>query len=223
MTAITLLFLQKYLSEETERRIAEAEPEGVNVVVFSRSMSADSVLTADALALREFPEHLMSQHWLQQHQIAQFIGQRLRYAVEAGEPLTQSMLINSQFSGLSRQLPEDFYAVTLTANEVALHNGLLSVGDKVDVIFKETTMSGESKQHSFVAVEVFSLGVNNSEGSYAANNITLLIPANDIADFTRYQKDDYALWVRPTQMAETKRYWKPKQPVSRILQWQGGR
>ena len=34
MTALTLLFLQKYLSEETERRIAQAEPEGTSVVVF---------------------------------------------------------------------------------------------------------------------------------------------------------------------------------------------
>ncbi|MBL4742711.1 Flp pilus assembly protein CpaB [Idiomarina aquatica] len=222
MTAITLLFLQKYLSEETERRLAEAEPEGIKIVVFARALAADTTVSAEVLALREFPEHLISQQWLQQHQLAPFIGQSLRYAVDAGEPLTQAMLINTQFNGLSRQLPEGFYAVTLTASEVTLHNGLLAVGDSVDVIFKETTMSGEAKQHSFSAVEVFSLGGNGGSGNYAANNITLLIPASDIADFTRYQKDEYALWVRPSEMAEDTEHWRPTLPASRILQWQGG-
>lgn len=223
MTAITLLFLQKYLSEETQRRLAEAEPEGINVVVFSRALPADAPISAEVLALREFPEHLLSQQWLQQHQIAPLLGHRLRYAVEAGEPMTQAMLINNQFDGLSRQLPDGFYAVTLAANEVALHNGLLNVGDRVDVVFQETTMTGEKRQHSFVAIEVFSLGGHAGQGQYSGNNITLLIAAADIAAFSRYQKDDYALWVRPTEMPADKTLWQPIKPVSRILDWQGGR
>ena len=223
MTAITLLFLQKYLSEETERRLAEAEPEGVNVVVFSQALPADAVINAEVLALREYPEHLISQHWLQQHQLGSLLGQRLRYAVEAGEPMTQSMLINDQFNGLSRQLPAGFYAVTLAANDVALHNGLLAIGDRVDVVFKQTTLSGEQRQQTFINIEVFSLGGSTDQQRYTGNNITLLVPASNIAEFSRYQKDDYALWVRPTEMPSNPSIWHPKKPVSRVLDWQGGR
>lgn len=223
MTAITLLFLQKYLSEETQRRIAEAEPDGIAVVVFARAVGADEQLSTAALALREFPEHLVGQHWLQQHQIAELLGQRLKYSVEAGEPLTRTMLRANQVSGLSRQLPSGFYAATLTATEASLHNGLLAVGDKVDVVFSEPLSGGNVRQHSFTDLKVFDLGQQRANEAYAIQNITLLVPKAQIAQFTRYQRDQYALWVRAADMSPGTAQWQPVVPASQVLDWTGGR
>ena len=186
-------------------------------------MQADEQVFIDHLAVREFPQHLVSEQWLQQHQISDLIGQRLKYKVEQGEPLTRSMLVTDQFSGLSRQIPDDHYAVTLTATEVARHNGLLAVGDKIDLIFHQQTLTGEIIQHSFTDLRVFDLGGNNDGYAAAANGITILVPAQRIAAFTRYQKDNYSLWVRPTMMASGKTQWRPVAATSKVLEWQGGR
>lgn len=221
MTALTLLFLQKYLSEETQRRLAEAEPEGIAVVVFARTMQADEQVFAESLALREFPEHLISAQWLSQQEVVDLLGQRLKYDVEQGEPLTRAMLISNNFAGLSRQLPADHFAVTIPATEEARHNGLLAVGDKVDITFTDDERLGSVHQHTFTDLSIFDLGATEGDYGQIMAGITLLVPAADIAAFTRYQKDNYALSVRSRQMNSTLTIWKPVAPTARILSWQG--
>ena len=218
MTVLTLLFLQKYLSEETQRRLAQAEPQGVAIVVFGESMQADQQLFAENLALREFPEQLVSAHWLQQDQVGGLIGRRMKYAVAQGEPLTESMLMAQQLGGLSRQLPDDFYAVTIAATESALHNGLLAVGDTVDVVFKSESFGQQVQQHVFSNLRVFDLG--RQEEGYSSGGITLLVSKADIAKFTRYKNDDYALWVRPQTLPEPTHWWQPIAPAAQVLSWQ---
>ena len=221
MTALTLLFLQKYLSEETQRRLAEAEPEGIAVVVFARAMQADEQVFADALALREFPEHLISSQWLSQQQVAGLLGQRLKYDVQQGEPMTEAMLISNNFAGLSRQLPADHFAVTLPATDVARHNGLLAVGDRVDITFAEDSQQGDVRQHTFSNLSIFDLGATDGDYGHAFAGITVLVPAAEIATFTRYQNDNYALSVRAKQMNSSLSIWQPVAPSARILSWQG--
>ena len=220
MTVITLLFLQKYLSEETERRIQQAEPEGQSVVVFARPMEADEQVYAEAVAVRDFPQHLVSSQWLSSSEIAELLGQRLKYAVKQGEPLTRAMLISNNFAGLSRQLPKDHYAVTLSSVEGARHNGLLAVGDRVDVVFYTHLPNGQREQRSFTDLAVFDLG--SEQQNYAATTgITLLVPEQQIREFTHFRTDEYSLWVRPTSLAENSDRWQPVTPPTRVLSWTG--
>ncbi|MGM0480573.1 MAG: Flp pilus assembly protein CpaB [Pseudomonadota bacterium] len=222
MTAITLLFLQKYLSEETQRRLQQAEPESVPIVVFSQALTEDQMLVAEALALRDYPQHLVSNQWLMADDIGALLGRRLKYGVNQGEPLTEAMLIQQNFAGLSRQLPEHHYAVTLPSSEVARHNGLLAVGDRVDLVFYRHLNNGERAQQAFTNLEVFDLGAREAgydSGYGAALGITLLVPAESIRLFSHYRNDDYSLWVRASAMSGQQLDWQPVVPPTRILSW----
>ncbi|WP_404402425.1 Flp pilus assembly protein CpaB [Idiomarina seosinensis] len=222
MTGITLLFLQKYLSEETQRRLQQAEPESLAIVVFARAVSEDEPLVAEALAVRDYPQHLVSDQWLTAADIGPLLGRRLKHDVSQGEPLTATMLIAHNFAGLSRQLPQHHYAVTLPSSDVARHNGLLAVGDSVDVVFYRQQPDGERAQQVFTDLTVFDLG-SSSDGydtSYsAALGITLLVPAESIRLFSHYQRDDYSLWVRASEMAARHSVWQPVAPPAQILSW----
>lgn len=219
MTAVTLLFLQKYLSEETERRLQQAEPASQSVVVFVRSVAANEQLSAEQLALREFPQHLVSSHWLLADEVGGLLGQRLRYSVQQGEPLTRAMLLNDRQVGLSQRVPDGHYAVTLAAQDEARHNGLLAVGDKVDVVFYSHLMGGERVQHSFVGLTVFDTGKQMSASLLPG--ITLLVPASQIRQFTRARTDNYSLWVRAASLKVATQDWAPLPPSTKILSWSG--
>lgn len=220
LTAVTLLFLQKYLSEETQRRLQQAEPESQAVVVFARNAAANEKLTTGHLAVRQFPQQLVSSQWLSANQLGPLLGQRLLYPVQQGEPLTRAMLVAEHQLGLSERIPDDHYVVTLAANEQARHNELLAVGDQVDLVFYHYINGSERSQRSFTKLQVFDLG--RTAGGGMMDGISLLVPADRINAFTRHLSDDYSLWVRASDMKVDQQRWEPANPDTEILHWPEG-
>lgn len=221
MTALTLLFLRKYLSAETERRLSEAEPEQRAVVVFSRTVSKGQPLTPQLLALREFPSHLVGSQWLNQAQVSALLGRKLRYQVPAGEPLTTAMLASRRAGGLTEKLPANHYAVTLASQSVNRHNGLLKPGDNVDIAFYGYDQTGQRQQHVFTDLTIFDLGGGvRTPSSVASQGITVLVTAKEIARFSALKSDEYAIYVRPTELSVNQQRWRAMKQPSAIVSWE---
>lgn len=121
---------------------AEPPPPPVDVWAADRNLEVGALLTAtDIVAVPIEAAAVRSDHLRRdQTSLSELVGSVVRKQLLAGQPLTWTQLVRSGQDGfLAAALAPNRRAVTITVNQETSHAGLISPGDRVDVIFTMQT------------------------------------------------------------------------------------
>jgi pilus assembly protein CpaB len=131
---VTAAFLAaRYLSAETDRIQAEAEPVEVLVATADvpRGTTAEAALADGLIAVREIPRTYVSAGAVSSPRAID--GQVLAAALSPGEQVTRERFQLPSQAGLAYSIPEGFVAVAIPSDAVKGVAGLLKPGDHVMV------------------------------------------------------------------------------------------
>lgn len=117
---------------------APEAPAPVEVLSAARDLTVGTLLTAnDVIYVPINPDNVFSTHLQrEQTEASDVFGSVVRGALLAGTPLTWQALVRPGEDGfLAAALRPDYRAVTIVVSQATSHAGLISPGDRVDVIF----------------------------------------------------------------------------------------
>lgn len=216
ISILTIVLIHQYLQKETSRRLKEASGSAGSVVVFSKDLNAGDTLEVSDLLVRKYPHELINEHWYLESSASLIIGRKLRSTVNSGEPVSERVLSNNQNSGLSEILPNGYYAITITTDNLGLHNALLKVGDVVDVVFVGESFERSREYVSFEEIEIFDIhGLQEGYGSYS---LTLLVEPEKVAAFTRVIGSPMLVWARGRHLDQAS-IWHQDSKQSKVEPW----
>lgn len=216
VSIVTVFLIHQYLQQETSRRLKEASGNAGSVVVFSKELNAGEIIEVSDLLVRKYPQALINENWYMESSAGMLIGRQLRSSVKPGEPVSERFLLNSQNSGLSEKLPNGYYAITVTTDNLGHHNSMLKVGDLVDIVFVGESFEQLREYVSFEEIEVFDIhGLQEGYGSYA---LTLLVEPERVKEFTRAIGNPMLVWARPRQSNEMS-IWDQDSKKSKVEPW----
>jgi len=160
----------------TAVQVQPAEPEFI-VWRFNRDLPEGELLERQYLDMTRISFH--SKKNVEDLSVA--IGQRLKKAVYAGTDLTVDML--SEPRAIIDELPEDYRAVAVKANEVMTVGGHIRAGDRVDLIYllkpNKTTGPMPLARRLAEKVEVLAIGdqLTNSASTSREDNAKSVVLA----------------------------------------------
>jgi pilus assembly protein CpaB len=119
---------------------------GPEVLVATRSLPVGTIIGPDAVRYQPWPSQLVDQAYFirgQQPDQQQLIGTVVRYAVTAGQPVTQGALIKPGDRGfLAAALAPGMRAISISVTAAAGVAGFVFPGDRVDVILTQEVRGG---------------------------------------------------------------------------------
>ena len=138
-------FAEGYITSQvrSEREQLQAQYKLVSVVVANADLAPGAVLSSRTVALREVPKTFLHAEAVVAERWNEISGRVLSRAVRAGETILKSHLAQGPGAGFSAQLPTGMRALTFPVNEEASISGMLSPGDRIDILFT-TTAANES-------------------------------------------------------------------------------
>lgn len=216
ISLITVFMINEYLNKETSRRVKQASADTFSVIVFSENINAGTEIAAKNLLVREYPSHLMNQNWFLKSEAGAVIGKELRVDVKQGEPVSKPLLFNRQNAGLSRQLPEGYYAITVATDSLGHHRTLLKPGDVVDIAFMSDTYRDKPVKTSFSGVEVFD--IHGGDGGYGNVALTLLLKPEWVGAFTKAMGQGMLVWARSESLAN-QNPWRAQELTTQVMSW----
>ena len=125
-----------------------AAAKGPKVLVAQRALPVGTIITADALAYQAWPKDMVQDaHFINgEADIAKLLGTVVRFAVTAGEPLTQGSLVAPGDRGfLAAALGPGMRAVTVPVSAKTGVAGFVFPGDHIDLVLTQTVSSGEGE------------------------------------------------------------------------------
>lgn len=105
------------------------------VLVAGTDLESGAVLDAGALAMRDMPVRYVPSATARIDDLARVEGHRLAISLKAGDPVTWSALQGSDEPLFSAQLPAGRRAITVPVDDVNAIAGLLSPGDRIDLLY----------------------------------------------------------------------------------------
>lgn len=123
---------------------AEAVPQkpvGPKVLVANRQLPVGTIITADAIGFQEWPEDMVKDAYFidGEADMSKLIGTVVRFAVTAGEPVTQGSLVAPGDRGfLAAALGPGMRAVTVPVSAKTGVAGFVFPGDRVDLVLTQT-------------------------------------------------------------------------------------
>lgn len=138
-------FADSYIEGTVNARRSQldAQYQPVRVVVANADLRPGTFLSGQTMAVREVPRNflhadaILADHW---NTVA---GRVLAQAVRSGEPVLQAHLARNASAGFSSQLAEGMRALTFPVDDEASISGMLSPGDRIDILFT-TLVSNET-------------------------------------------------------------------------------
>ncbi len=143
----------------TEQAKAAAGPaiDGPMVMVATRPLPVGTILDADAVRFQPWPNDLVEKNYFIKGTATReaLVGSVVRYAVTAGQPLTQGSLVNPGDRGfLAAALGPGMRAITVPVMVDTSVAGFIFPGDRVDVMMTaELTVEDENDKRPFRATE----------------------------------------------------------------------
>ena len=128
---------------------AQVVPNGPEVLVATRTLPVGTIVTADAFRYQPWPKDLVQKvYFIKGQQAPQATnGSVIRYAVTAGQPLTQGALVKPGDRGfLAAALGPGMRAVTISVTAQASVAGFVFPGDRVDLILTSSNSGGGDGQ-----------------------------------------------------------------------------
>lgn len=118
---------------------------GPHVLVATRALPVGTILDAEALRFQPWPQELVENaYYLKEGTDPQsLIGTVVRFAVPAGQPITQGSLVKPGDRGfLAAALGPGMRAVTVPVSSQAAVAGFIFPGDRVDLILTQAVPGG---------------------------------------------------------------------------------
>ncbi|HWI86213.1 MAG TPA: Flp pilus assembly protein CpaB [Sphingomonas sp.] len=128
---------------------ALAVPTGPQVLVATRTLPVGSIIGPDSFRYQSWPKDLVSNAYFIQGQEPNqksALGTVVRYAITAGQPITQGALIKPGDRGfLAAALAPGMRAVSISVSAPAGVAGFVFPGDRVDLLLTQTIAGGDGQ------------------------------------------------------------------------------
>lgn len=132
---ISAFGVKRFIDRQVEEVEARSKSKKmVEVLVPKADLPKGTVLSAEAIAVRQVPADWAHSNALGPAEFERIDGQRLAYPVAAGEMLMWSLLEGQRAPSFSAKLPSGRRAITVPVDEVSSISGLLQVGDHIDLM-----------------------------------------------------------------------------------------
>ena len=128
---------------------ATAEPQGPRVLVATRKLPIGTIVTADALQFKLWPEEMVKDAYFVEGQadMNKLLGTVARFPITAGQPVTQGALVMPGDRGfLAAALGPGMRAVTIPVSAKTAVAGFIFPGDRVDLLLTQN-VSGKDREH----------------------------------------------------------------------------
>ena len=115
-------------------------PDGPKVLVAKRALPVGTIITADAVAYQLWPKEMVQDAYFidGEADMNKLLGTVVRYAITAGEPVTQGSLVSPGDRGfLAAALGPGMRAVTVPVSEKTGVAGFVFPGDHVDLMLTQ--------------------------------------------------------------------------------------
>jgi pilus assembly protein CpaB len=187
-------YIDRSISQERSQLQSQYEP--INVVVAKADLAPGATLSSQTVALRDVPWTFLHSEAIPADGWRDFAGRVLARAVRGGEPVLRSHLAEGLGAGFSAQLPEGMRALTFPVDEEASISGMLSPGDRIDILFTTTAGNETITVPLLFAVPVIATGMrtranaNQLRDNAAASQfrtVTVSVSPTDAAKITLAQ------------------------------------
>mgnify|MGYP001202525207 CR=1 FL=1 len=124
---------------------APAEPQGPKVLVAKRALPVGTIVTADAIGYQLWPKEMVQDAYFidGEADMNKLLGTVVRFAITAGEPVTQGSLVSPGDRGfLAAALAPGMRAITVPVSAKTGVGGFVFPGDRVDMLLTQT-ISGD--------------------------------------------------------------------------------
>lgn len=121
-------------------------PQGPKVLVAQRALPPGTIITPDALSFQPWPGEMVKDAYFIEGEVdmQKLIGTVVRFAVTAGEPVTQGALVSPQDRGfLAAALTPGMRAITVPVSTQSGVAGFIFPGDRVDMMLSQS-VGGEA-------------------------------------------------------------------------------
>jgi len=149
LVAAVTAFMAKSMFSGASAPTAEASsvPVGPEVLVATRAMPVGTIIEPDSFRFQPWPKELIqSAYYLKgEADPATMTGTVVRYAITAGQPITQGALVKPGDRGfLAAALGPGMRAVTVSVGAAASVSGFVFPGDRIDLVLtQEVTGTGD--------------------------------------------------------------------------------
>jgi pilus assembly protein CpaB len=191
-------FADSYIEGTVSARRSQldAQYQPVRVVVANADLRPGTFLSGQTVAVREVPRNflhadaILADHW---NTVA---GRVLAQAVRSGEPVLQAHLARNASAGFSSQLAEGMRALTFPVDDEASISGMLSPGDRIDILFTTLVSNETVTLPLLVDVPVIATGVRTTtnaaylDGQHPSrqyNTVTVSVTPENAARITLAQ------------------------------------
>lgn len=158
MALVISLVVSYFLYNRIKRQYAAAV-QPIKIVAATKTLDAGTTITADAVALVDWPVTFPVEGAMTKPQDA--IGRIALYPLAAKEPIREPLLAAPGSVGLQAKIPDGMRAVAVETNDVTNVSGFLFPGCRVDVLVTFRPDAGNSQDLTATVlqnVEVLSTG-----------------------------------------------------------------
>lgn len=120
---------------------------GPKVLVAQRALTPGTIITPDALSFQPWPAEMVKDAYFIEGEadMQKLLGTVVRFAITAGEPVTQGTLVSPQDRGfLAAALTPGMRAITVPVSTQTGVAGFIFPGDRVDMMLTQTVGGGEA-------------------------------------------------------------------------------
>jgi pilus assembly protein CpaB len=126
---------------------APAVPLGPKVLVAKKALPVGTIIDADSFTYQPWPKELMQSAYYVEGATdgdpKKLLGEVVRYAITAGQPVTRGSLVGPQDRGfLAAALGPGMRAITVPVNASTSVAGFVFPGDHVDLVLTQTVTGG---------------------------------------------------------------------------------
>ena len=132
---------------QAEAATGPVVPQGPKVLVAQRALPPGTIITPDALSFQAWPGDMVKDAYFIEGEadMQKLIGTVVRFAVTAGEPVTQGSLVAPQDRGfLAAALTPGMRAITVPVSRDSGVAGFIFPGDRVDMMLSQSVGGGDN-------------------------------------------------------------------------------
>jgi len=124
---------------------AAPQPDGPQVLVATRALPVGTILQADSFRYQPWPKELVQEAYYIKGDVSPpQPGTVVRYAITAGQPITQGALVKPGDSGfLAAALGPGMRAVTVSVSAQSGVAGFVFPGDRIDLVLTQEVSGGD--------------------------------------------------------------------------------
>lgn len=150
----------------------EQQYEKVKVAVAARDLPAGASLDSRTVVSREVPKAYLHKDAIKVEQWKRFTGRTSRANLTGGAPILTSQLIDPNTSELAETLSPGKRALTVPVDQISSISGLLSPGDRIDMLLTLDNGKGEQTFPLMKDVLVIATGVDTGAEQPVVNRRT---------------------------------------------------